>query len=684
MSPVLIAALVPGLPAAAAVLLALFGRRIGEKCAWISVAALAGSLVAAIYLVVAAFQGGGGAPLVHATFEWMRIGGVNIDFGLYVDGLSAAVLVMVAAVACMVFVYAIGYMHDDERFPVFFAIFSLFTACMFGVVTSSNLLQLMVFWEVMGLCSFLLIGYYYERAEARLAAFKAFITTRIGDMGFLLAVAVLLGKFGTLDIPTLMKHVEEVAPQMQSFLWLMCALLFIGAVAKSAQFPMYIWLPDAMAGPTPVSGLLHSATMVAAGVFLVLRTYPMFQAANFLPMIAGAGIFTAIYGASLALTETDIKRTLAYSTMSQLGYMMAALGCGGYVAAVFHLITHGFFKSLLFLSAGSVIHGAKTQDIREMQGVGKTMPITAACFLVGALALAGIPPLAGFFSKDAVLASMLGYTGTAPVQGGIILVVGLMTAVLTAFYMFRVYFGVFTGPGKKYHESGKLMLVPMIVLASITAVAGAINLPGLNLSLAGLLEPGKLEAAVPWLMALSAGAAGAGLYIAWESTRLRAALHGTGPLPRNLQFLYGGVFLRPVFRVSRFLRELHMDQIIMGLVVNPVTWFCELCAKLNPDVLYMAVFVGGVGRVADGLAAIDNRVVDGVVNGIGSAGLGIARAVGFVDARGVDGAVNGVAGGTIALGRVFKKLQTGVTANYALFMIVLGVAIFYVAWWLVR
>ncbi len=680
----IIAALVPGLPAAAAILLVIFGRRLSEKCAWISVAALAGSLAAAVYMLVAAFRGGGEEPFVHATFEWMRIGGVNIDFGLYVDGLSAAVLVMVAAVACMVFVYAIGYMHGDERFPVFFAVFSLFTACMFGVVTSSNLLQLMVFWEVMGVCSFLLIGYYYERPDARKAAFKAFITTRIGDMGFLLAVAAMLGKFGTLDIPTLMKHIEEVAPEMQAFLWLMCALLFIGAVAKSAQFPAYIWLPDAMAGPTPVSGLLHSATMVAAGVFLVLRTFPMFEAAHFLPMIAGAGIFTAVYGASLALTETDIKRTLAYSTMSQLGYMMAALGCGGYVAAVFHLITHGFFKSLLFLSAGSVIHGAHTQDIREMQGVGKTMPITAACFLVGSLALAGIPPLAGFFSKDAVLASMLGYAGKAPVQGSIILIVGLMTAVLTAFYMFRVYFGVFTGPGKKYHESPKMMLVPMIVLASITAVAGAINLPGVTLSLAGLLEPGVLEQAVPWLMALSAGAAGAGLYIAWESTHLRAALHGTGPLPRNLQVLYGGIFLRPVFRVSRFLREMHMDQIITGIVVSPVVWLCELAAKLNPDVLYTAVFVNGVGRIAGALAVVDVRVVDGAVNGIGRAGLGIARAVGFVDARGVDGAVNGVADGTIAFGGVLKRLQTGVTANYALFMIVLGVAAFYVAWWLVR
>jgi hypothetical protein len=228
------------------------------------------------------------------------------------------------------------------------------------------------------------------------------------------------------------------------------------------------------------------------------------------------------------------------------------------------------------------------------------------------------------------------------------------------------------------------MLAPMIALASITVVVGAINLPGIEASLAGLLEPGKLETAVPWLMVLSACAAGAGLYIAWESTRLRAALHGTGPLPRNLQHLYGGIFLKPVFRVSRFLRELHMDQILMGMVVNPVLWACDLATKLNPDVLYMAVFTRGVPAVAQALSTADTVLIDGAVIAVGRGGLAVARGFGFADRRGVDGAVNGVAGGTLALGRLFKKLQTGVTANYALFMIVLGVAIFYVAWWMVR
>jgi NADH-quinone oxidoreductase subunit L len=674
------ALLVPALPAASFALLATLGKRMGERSSWVAIAALLGSLASSAWLLFATISAGG-AAVVHATFPWMVLGGVSVEFGLYVDGLSASILVMVATVATMVFVYATGYMKGDDRYPWFFAVFSLFAACMFGVVTASNLLQLLVFWEVMGLCSFLLIGYYHERPEARTAAFKAFITTRVGDMGFLIAVATLLGRFGTLDIPALMQRIES-APQ--SFLWLMAALLFIGAVGKSAQFPLYIWLPDAMAGPTPVSGLMHSATMVAAGVFLVLRTFPLFEAAQFLPMIAGAGIFTAIYGALLALTETDIKRTLAYSTMSQLGYMMAALGAGGYAAAVFHLITHGFFKSLLFLSAGSVIHGTHTQDIRKMQGVGKTMPVTAACFLVGSLALAGIPPLAGFFSKDAILASFWGLTTHSPVRGGLLLLVGLATAVLTAFYMFRVYFGVFTGPGRRYHESPKSMLAPMLALAGITAVVGAINLPGVGASLQHLIEPAVTEHLVPWLMVLSALAAAAGLYIAWESTRLRAALHGTGPMPRNLSRLYGGIFLRPVFKVSRFLRALALDQLIMMLVVDPTLRVCEFLSVLDPDVVYTAVFVGGAGRVAAALSAFDGAVVDGAVLAVGRAGIETARALGLADRRGIDGAVNGVAGSTYALGRVLKRLQTGVTANYALFMIVLGIGLFYAAWWLTR
>jgi NADH-quinone oxidoreductase subunit L len=681
-SPLTAALLVPGAPAFAAVLLAAFGRRMGERSSLVAIGALVLSLVGSVSLLLSAIAAPGHLA-IHATGTWMTLGGAPVTFGLFVDGLSASILVMVAIVATMVFVYATGYMHGEERYGWFFAVFSLFTASMFGVVVSSSLLQLMVFWEVMGLCSFLLIGYWYERAEARSASFKAFITTRIGDMGFLAAVALMLGRFGTLDIPTL---ISRLGTAPHSFLFLVAALLFVGAVGKSAQFPLYVWLPDAMAGPTPVSGLLHSATMVAAGVFMVARMFPLFEAASLLPFIAGAGIFSAVFGATLALTETDIKRMLAYSTMSQLGYMMVALGTGGYVAAIFHLITHGFFKSLLFLSAGSVIHGSATQDIRQMGGLSKRMKVTAACFLVGALALSGIPPLAGFFSKDAILASLWGAATTTPLHGVPVFIVGLMTAILSAFYMFRVYFGVFHGPERgRAHESSPRMLVPMVVLAAITVLAGAINLPGVHLSLAALVEPQGTETFLLWLMLLSAAAAGGGVYVAWEQSRLRAALHsGKIAPPARLSRLYGGVFLRPVFAISRFLREFHVDAWLQALLVGPVVAVSEWLASIDIDGFYMALFARTPLLVAQGLARFDIVVIDRAVVAVGQAGASVAAAFGLIDRRGIDRGVDGVGQGTVALGRSLRKLQTGVVANYALFMLVLGVLAFYLALWLAR
>jgi NADH:ubiquinone oxidoreductase subunit 5 (subunit L)/multisubunit Na+/H+ antiporter MnhA subunit len=414
--------------------------------------------------------------------------------------------------------------------------------------------------------------------------------------------------------------------------------------------------------------------------------YPLFEKAGMLPFIAGAGIFSAVFGAVLALTETDIKRMLAYSTMSQLGYMMVALGTGGYVAAIFHLITHGFFKSLLFLSAGSVIHGSATQDIRQMGGLSKRMKVTAGCFLVGALALSGIPPLAGFFSKDAILASLWGVTATAPAYGGLLFIVGLMTAILSAFYMFRVYFGVFHGPERgRAHESEPRMLIPMVVLAVIVVFAGLINLPGVHVSLAALIEPKGTETAIIWLMLLSSVAAGAGIYVAWEQSKLRAALHsGKVAPPARLARLYGGVFLRPVFAISRFLREFQVDVWLQALVVGPVFAISGFLSRLDIDGMWMALFSRAPVAIARVFADFDDVVIDGVVVGFGMVGVGIAAALGFVDKRGIDRGVDGVGQGTVAVGRSFRKLQTGVIANYALFMLVLGVCAFYLALWLAR
>ena len=679
----LIAALVPLLPAASFLLLVVFGRRLGERSGWVAIGALAGSLACAVTLLVRALAAEG-EPVVHATFRWATIGHFGIDFGVYVDGLSASVLLMVAVVALMVFVYATGYMHGDSRYPWFFAVFSLFTCSMFALVTSANLLQLMVFWEVMGLCSYLLIGFWFEREEARRASIKAFLTTRVGDMGFLLGVVVLLAKVRSLDIAMLIANGETVP---RGILLIACLLLFCGAVGKSAQFPLHIWLPDAMAGPTPVSGLLHSATMVAAGVFLVARMYPLFAVSGALPFVAGAGIVSAVFGASLALTETDIKRTLAYSTMSQLGYMMAALGMGGYVAAVFHLITHGFFKSLLFLSAGSVIHGAETQDVREMGGLAKTMKVTSVVYLIGALALAGIPPLAGFFSKDAILLSMWAPNPrlATVTLGRPIFFVALATALLTAFYMFRQYFMVFRGPEKRHaHESPRVMLVPMVVLAVFATLAGLINLPVVFSKLGKLLAPGEVETFMPMLMLLSASAAAMGVYIAWEQNRSRLQNLGVHAGTFGLERVYGSVFIKPVFAVSDFLRRLNIDNLVQRTVLDPVVAVSDMLRRMDFDVVYMAVFVRFTAAVAEGLSRVDVYVIDGTVNLIGRVGLRVAAALRLVDIRAIDGGVNAVGGGTAAFGGWLKRLQTGVVANYALFMLLFGIIIFYVAKGLAR
>lgn len=669
--------------------LAFFGKRLGSKAGWLAPAGVAGSLVASLYLLARVALNGGEA-VVHSTFTWAEVGDKVLNFGFLIDGLSAPVLTMVAIVATMVITYAIGYMHGDTRFTWFFAAISLFTMSMLGLVASSNLLGLLVFWELMGFCSYLLIGFWFEREEARIASIKAFITTRIGDMGFLAGVILLFVKFGTLDLPALFKAVEGAD---KGFLTLATLLIFWGAVGKSAQFPLHIWLPDAMAGPTPVSGLLHSATMVAAGVFLVARTYPIFEASHYsLPVVAAIGMFSAIFAASLALTETDIKRTLAYSTMSQLGYMMGALGAGGYVAAVFHLITHGFFKSLLFLSAGSVIHGSGTQDIREMGGLFKHMKITAVTFLIGALALSGIPPLAGFFSKDEILLNLWQSKTLGLFQSKILFVVGLMTALLTAFYMFRVYFMAFGGQEKGHaHESPRVMILPQGVLSAITLVAGAINFPVGFAALAAVMAPGEHEGAIWWLMMASAIAATAGIYLAWEQHRSRIGamerLERFTALTRNryyLEQIYGYIFIKPVFALSELLRRLNIDQIGEAVIIAPIFKISEMLRRADIDVLYNVAFVKTTFAISEIFRLIDVYLVDGIVNYLGYLGMKAASAFGLFDLKGVDGTVNAVGGVTYMLGRTFRKLQTGIVANYALFMLLFGVTIFYLTRWLVR
>lgn len=410
------------------------------------------------------------APFVQ-RISWVDIAGLHLDMGVMIDPLTVMMLVVVTLVSLLVQLYSVGYMQGDAGFGRFFAYLSLFAAAMLGMVISINFIQLFVFWELVGLCSYLLIGYYVERNSACEAAKKAFMTTRIGDFGLLLGILLLQMQFGTLDFIALQGLIPaHIALYGTAFLTVAALLIFLGPVAKSGQVPLHVWLPDAMEGPTPVSALIHAATMVVAGVYLVARAYFLFSA---LPVamdtIAWLGAFTALFAASIAFTQREIKRILAYSTVSQLGYMMLALGVGSLTASLFHLMTHAFFKALLFLGAGAVMHALKDEaDIFKMGGLAKKMPVTFITMTIGVLAIAGLPPFAGFFSKDEILAA------TAAVSTPLYLI-ALLTAFMTAFYMARLLFVVFLGEAKNVHtphEAPWTMQLPLFILAGLSVVSG--------------------------------------------------------------------------------------------------------------------------------------------------------------------------------------------------------------------
>ncbi|PTM56741.1 NADH-quinone oxidoreductase subunit L [Desmospora activa] len=440
-------------------------------------AAVIGSLAAFGSLVVSLFilwRSIGVTETALATWEWLRVGEAVIPFGVEVTPLVAMMLVVVSLVSLLVQVYAKSYMAGDERVPTFYAYLSLFTFSMLGLVLSPNLVQLYIFWELVGVCSFLLIGFWYWKPAAKAAAKKAFIVTRIGDVGLFVAIVLLFWQTGSFELGPIFAAVQSGGVDTAVLPWI-AILLFVGAIGKSGQFPLHTWLPDAMEGPTPVSALIHAATMVAAGVFLVARTFPLFEASPLaLDTVAYVGAFTAIFAASIALVQNDIKRILAYSTVSQLGYMMLALGAAGYTAGVFHLMTHAFFKALLFLAAGAVITVLHhEQDIRRMGGLWQTHRGLGWLFLIGCLALAGIPPFSGFFSKEKVLLSAY-----ADGRFGV-LALGMVAAFFTAFYLFRLFFLVFFGEQKgeadKKVPAG--MVWPMAVLAVLSVGSGFVEFP---------------------------------------------------------------------------------------------------------------------------------------------------------------------------------------------------------------
>ena len=463
--------LIPLFPLVAFILLIAFGRRLKESSAWLGILFTLGAFLLSVMTLFERLR------LDHSTsvvVDWLQIGDYLITMGYEITPLNALMLFIVSLVSLLVHIYSRGYMDGDDRISVFYAYLALFTFSMLGLVIAPNLLQVYIFWELVGVCSFLLVGFYFYKPEAKRAARKAFIMTRIGDVGLFVAMILLFWQVGSFELAAIFTAVEN-NELSAGLITLTAILIFVAAIGKSGQFPLHTWLPDAMEGPTPVSALIHAATMVAAGVYLVAVMFPLFEASPAaMNTVAYVGGFTAIFAASIALVQNDIKRVLAYSTVSQLGYMMLALGAAGYVAGTFHLMTHAFFKALLFLAAGSVIHALHKQNIQEMGGLSARMKWTAALFFVGCLSIAGIPPFSGFFSKEEILLTVW-QDGRAG-----LFIVAVFTAFLTAFYMFRLFFLVFSGESRsrdmnQVKESPSVMMFPMLILGILAVGSGFVH-----------------------------------------------------------------------------------------------------------------------------------------------------------------------------------------------------------------
>ena len=466
--------------------IALVTRRSKALSASLSIGSLGVSLLAAfalfLHLLLRPHEGG---ALLEISIPWIRLPGLFLEFGFLLDPLSILMSLVVTSVGLMIFIYSVGYMANEPGFTRYFAFLSLFAFSMLGIVLANNFISLFIFWELVGASSYLLIGYWYERPKAAEAGKKAFLVNRIADFGFLLGILMLWSGSGLSGEPRTLNFLklEELLPALTvpgeyslrvTLPWI-GFLIFCGVVGKSAQFPLHVWLPDAMEGPTPVSALIHAATMVAAGVYMLCRVFFLFAGLpEVLEWIAFIGGFTALFAASLALVENDIKRVLAYSTLSQLGYMVMALGLGGVTAGMFHLTTHAFFKAMLFMGAGCVIHSLHTNDIWQMGGLYRTMPVTTALFAIGSLALCGIFPLAGFWSKDEILALAFSHHR-------VLWIVGTLTAGLTAFYMGRVFSVAFLGSIRSRehhsHEAPPVMIGPLIPLAILSLIGGVIGIP---------------------------------------------------------------------------------------------------------------------------------------------------------------------------------------------------------------
>ncbi|AMV36529.1 NADH-quinone oxidoreductase subunit L [Planctomyces sp. SH-PL62] len=651
---------------------------------------------------------------------------LSLPLGVHIDNLAAIMFLMVTTVATLIHVYSMGYMADDSRYPRFFAYLSLFCFSMLGLIAASNLFMIFVFWELVGVCSYLLIGFWYEEKPNADAANKAFVVNRVGDVGMLIGLGILWSALGTFDFHEVSAGLRDESGRLnapnrfdpadvvplrppgavaeddgassRSIPYAMLTIaglgIFAGCAGKSAQFPLHVWLPDAMAGPTPVSALIHAATMVAAGVYLVARFFPVFTP-EVLLYIAYTGGVTLFIAATIAMVQTDYKKVLAYSTISQLGFMMLALGVGGWAAGVFHLLTHAFFKALLFLGAGSVYHSVHTYEMARLGGLRRRMPITAGTMLVGTLAISGVPFFSGFYSKDAILAAALARAWQSP-EHALLFVLPVVGAVLTTFYMFRMWFLVFAGeprgfpdphtarvvhvgdeenvlaeeeaehgvgaplhdlnPAAHAHESEPVMTRPLIALAALSVFAGwtmwlglPFGTPVLERMIAHGQPPGVVDSHwAHWY------AVGTSLLIVALGFLLSALYYGPAGLPFVATFR-----LSPAKTAARF-RPLY------ALFKNK--WYF--------DELYAATLVRPCLRLAKACAGIDRYLIDGIVDGSARSVELLSRLGGLVDRFGVDGLVNNLATAVYVAGDHARSIQTGRIRNYLMYLALALIGLF--------
>jgi NADH-quinone oxidoreductase subunit L len=639
--------LVPVLPLVGVVINGIFGRWTRERAHILGLGTTGLSFLIAFGIFL---QAAGGATLNWDVYTWIPVGEFTASVGFLVDPLSAVMMLVVTFVGFLIHVYSVGYMHGDPGYARFFTYLNLFMTSMLILVLANNYLLMFLGWEGVGLCSYLLIGFWYQKKSASDAGKKAFVVNRIGDAGFLLGLFLIWETFGSLSYAEIFPHAETIRTVLErdsvfgfSLVTWITLLLFVGAIGKSAQLPLYVWLPDAMEGPTPVSALIHAATMVTAGVYMVARSNLLFSLAPFsMGVVAWVGALTAVFAATIALVQTDIKRVVAYSTISQLGYMFLGCGVGAYAGGVFHLATHAFFKALLFLGCGSVIHGLSgEQDARKMGGLRRMMPITAATFFLAALANAGIFPLAGFWSKDQILHAAIA-------SGHVWLwALGAAGAFGTAFYMFRLYFLIFEGPSRMdrhvahhVHESPKVMAVPLMILGFFTVVAGLFGYSVEHSPYYRFVEP------VFRVAGEAAGQHGPSeLLMAIVSVAIAAA----------------GIALAYLMYLGRPGMADRLADRFRGL-------YTLLLNKYWVDEWYNAVFVDFGKKLCRGLWSVDSRGVDGVVNGTSALTVLMSRVSAAFDFHFVDGLVNAIADLIQGGSQAFRRTQTGVIQNYLLAM----------------